>query len=861
MKKKIFASMALLALLMACNDDYDNQFHLDSSITDVKDIALTLATSDYGTISKLAANQELALSKDPEGKTFLTALEAVGTDHYFTENAPAEDYLPAYLKSKYPNADEGSKFAVTYNLYQEPSAYLADFANISTYELSDNDYKTVWGESVKASFLSPSTLAKIPALLKDNVSGAAAGDMKVVNYAYSQLEPSTGGSSSEEPVITKIADALANGAGDYNVQGEIVALHSRGFLVSDGTGVIMTYLNATPNYSVGDVVMVSGTTSSYNGAPFQFSKEAVITVIERNKTFAYPTPKQMDGAAMDQYLTIQPVEYVTYKGKLIIDGSYYNVEVEGAATAMGSISYPVAGLIDPALNGKDVIVTGYAVGKSGAKYVTTMATSVVAADGSSAAITPIGVVALSAGGDYTVRGVVAATYARGFLLTDGSGSILVYKTTECAVGDVMTVSGTTSTYSGFMQFPGAAIVTPGEKGSFKAPAAQVMSAADLDAYLTAPRLAYVAYEGKLIISGNYYNVEIEGATTAQGSISYPVDGLIDKSLDGKKVIVTGYAIGVSSSKFVNTMATSVVEATAATANTVRAFAAARAASPAPNAAALYIYDGSTSTWKEYTTNDAKVTVVDPSVYESLGAQFIEDPETVLPIYLKQQYPYASPEQKVAVVYNKKADEPTVVEYTMGESWSETTSSAPTTLTFTMSSEGIQSQSDVYLDASFAKGEDGFTFQDIFLDGVSYVWKLDPYGYWKASAFANKVNNPAESWLVSPVVNLKKATAPEMTFDHVSRFLNENPVENFLSVKVSTDYKGDVKAATWTTLTVPVWQDGKDWTFINCGKIDMSDYVGKEVYIAFQYISTSEVGPTWEIKNLVIREPAEEEPAE
>ena len=100
MKKKIFVSIALLALLAACDDHYDDQFNIKPDITDVKDIAMTLETADYGTISKLSANQELALSKDPEGKTYVEALAEVGTNHYFTEEAPAEDYLPAYLKSK-----------------------------------------------------------------------------------------------------------------------------------------------------------------------------------------------------------------------------------------------------------------------------------------------------------------------------------------------------------------------------------------------------------------------------------------------------------------------------------------------------------------------------------------------------------------------------------------------------------------------------------------------------------------------------------------------------------------------------------------------------------------------------------------
>ena len=42
MKKKIFASIALLALLTACDDHYDDQFNINPGITDVKDIATIL---------------------------------------------------------------------------------------------------------------------------------------------------------------------------------------------------------------------------------------------------------------------------------------------------------------------------------------------------------------------------------------------------------------------------------------------------------------------------------------------------------------------------------------------------------------------------------------------------------------------------------------------------------------------------------------------------------------------------------------------------------------------------------------------------------------------------------------------------
>ena len=43
MKKYIFASMASLALLAACNDDYIDQFDIETGVTDVKTVTMTLA--------------------------------------------------------------------------------------------------------------------------------------------------------------------------------------------------------------------------------------------------------------------------------------------------------------------------------------------------------------------------------------------------------------------------------------------------------------------------------------------------------------------------------------------------------------------------------------------------------------------------------------------------------------------------------------------------------------------------------------------------------------------------------------------------------------------------------------------------
>ena len=163
---------------------------------------------------------------------------------------------------------------------------------------------------------------------------------------------------------------------------------------------------------------------------------------------------------------------------------------------------------------------------------------------------------LAAGaGDAAVKGTVIATYARGFLVNDGTGTILVYLGSDKghAEGDVVTVSGATSLYGGLLQFGSNPTVEKSGTASVSHPAPATITGVQLDEYLKSPVIKYVEYTGTLTISGNYYNVAVEGAATAIGSIQYPKEGIVTAQ-SGDVVKVTGYTIGVSSSKFVNTMA-------------------------------------------------------------------------------------------------------------------------------------------------------------------------------------------------------------------------------------------------------------------------------------------------------------------
>lgn len=150
-----------------------------------------------------------------------------------------------------------------------------------------------------------------------------------------------------------------------------------------------------------------------------------------------------------------------------------------------------------------------------------------------------------------------------------------------------------------------------------------------------------------------------------------------------------------------------------------------------------------------------------------------------------------------------------------------------------------------LEASFASDEAGFTIDNKEIGSLSFVWKYDSKGYMKASAYVNNANTAAESWLVSPVFSLKGVTAPVMTFNNAVNYVKEGNITDHIKVMV---YDG----SNWTEATIANMPDGKSWTFVD-STVDLKSVAGKEgVKIAFKYVSTTAVAPTWEIKTVSVK---------
>ena len=152
-----------------------------------------------------------------------------------------------------------------------------------------------------------------------------------------------------------------------------------------------------------------------------------------------------------------------------------------------------------------------------------------------------------------------------------------------------------------------------------------------------------------------------------------------------------------------------------------------------------------------------------------------------------------------------------------------------------------------LDESFATGQGSFTIDDKQLpEGGTYVWKHDNYqnpGYMKASAYIGSAKT-AESWLVSPTIDLSQATAATLTFDHTHKFAG-TPFENYLTLWIT-----EANTENWKQLTIDKYSTNNDYIFVT-STIDLSAYAGKTIKFAFKYVSDTTAAGTWEVKNVKV----------
>lgn len=141
----------------------------------------------------------------------------------------------------------------------------------------------------------------------------------------------------------------------------------------------------------------------------------------------------------------------------------------------------------------------------------------------------------------------------------------------------------------------------------------------------------------------------------------------------------------------------------------------------------------------------------------------------------------------------------------------------------------------------------------FISSKGNKWKVTSYDENQYVQYsANGAKGECVAWMVSPAISASAADV--FSFDVNVGYYNAN----CLSVLISENFDGkNVAAATWTDVTadfsIPTKPTSGYGTFASAGKISLSAYAGKKIYVAFKYVGdgANKKTTTYQIDNVMI----------
>ena len=171
-----------------------------------------------------------------------------------------------------------------------------------------------------------------------------------------------------------------------------------------------------------------------------------------------------------------------------------------------------------------------------------------------------------------------------------------------------------------------------------------------------------------------------------------------------------------------------------------------------------------------------------------------------------------------------------------------------------------------LDGNRCDGTLSPSFRDIFNDEFSNLsnwttvngsgtqqWTTTNYGNPSPSAYIDGGRSANVDWLIS-----KKITVPSdfsgvfMYFQTDGRYNSASGVPS-LEVYVTENYTGNVDTTVWTQKTARLDGDLNSFGgFIGSSKIDVTDFKGKDLVVAFKYTSVAGFSTTWELDNFSVK---------
>ena len=165
---------------------------------------------------------------------------------------------------------------------------------------------------------------------------------------------------------------------------------------------------------------------------------------------------------------------------------------------------------------------------------------------------------------------------------------------------------------------------------------------------------------------------------------------------------------------------------------------------------------------------------------------------------------------------------------------------------------------VYLNQSFAKDLGDFKS---FGTNDNIAWTIDYSsacitGYKDFNGDGTKTNEAGVTYLVSPEIDLTKASKAYIEMNHAMKYERADVNANN-TLLISKDYTDDPTKATWTPIAYPTTglndASTKEFVFVTSAANIPAEFVGQKVRIAFRHTCTDKQSSTWEIKTLSVKE--------
>ena len=111
----------------------------------------------------------------------------------------------------------------------------------------------------------------------------------------------------------------------------------------------------------------------------------------------------------------------------------------------------------------------------------------------------------------------------------------------------------------------------------------------------------------------------------------------------------------------------------------------------------------------------------------------------------------------------------------------------------------------------------------------------------------------EDWLISKKIAIPTDYSTiSFSFESDGRY-NSDPNVPSLEVYITDNYTGNVTTTNWTKKTVNLDTDLNAFAgFVGTGKIDVTDFKGKDLVVAFKYTSVAGFSTTWELDNFSVK---------